>query len=96
MPRPAGQRRSARRLIACRVEAATAELGGDLRLDFAEFGDVRVEILSLVLELGDVQAAAPQELAQLLHAGAVDLIEIEQLVDLGELEAQPLAAADPA
>ena len=55
-----------------------------------------VEIATLSFEILDVQPAAAQQLAQLLHAGAVDLIEIEQLADLGQREAQPLAAQDPA
>jgi hypothetical protein len=57
--------------------------------------DVRVEIALLALEIGDVHAAAAQQLAQLLHAGAVDLVEVEQLLDLGQREAEPLAAQDP-
>ena len=57
---------------------------------------MRVEIATLAFEIGDVQPAAAQQLAQLLHAGAVDLVEVEQLADLGEREAQPLAAQDPA
>ena len=44
----------------------------------------------------DVQPAAAQQLAQLLHAGAVDMVEVEQLADLGQREAEPLAAQDPA
>ena len=43
-----------------------------------------------------MQPAAAQQLAHLLNAGAVDLVEVEQLADLGQREAQPLAAQDPA
>src|SRR5262245_49546880 len=82
--------------IAFRIDATLFELGGDLGFDVLEFRDMRVEIAALVFEIGDVQAAAPQQLAQLLHAGAVDLVEVEQLLDLGQREAEPLAAADPA
>src|SRR5215470_2164238 len=82
-------------VVAFGIDAALLELGADLGLDFLEFVDVCVEIVTLVLEIGDVQAAAAQELAQLLHAGAVDLVEVEQLLDLGERKAQALAAQDP-
>ena len=54
-----------------------------------------VEIATLSLEVGDVQAAAAQQLAQLLQAGAIDLIEIEQLADLRQRKAETRAAADP-
>src|SRR6516164_1567206 len=83
-------------VVAFGIDAALLELGRDLGLDFLEFVDVGVEIATLVLEIGDVQAAAPQKLAQLLHARAIDLVEIEQLLDLGERETEPLAAQDPA
>src|SRR5262245_21919754 len=63
--------------------------------DVLEFVDVLVEIAAPALELGDVQAAAAQKLAQLLHAGAIDLVEVEQLLDLGEREAEAVAAQDP-
>ena len=43
-----------------------------------------------------METAAAQQLAQLLHAGAVDLVKVEQLPDLGQRESQPLAAQDPA
>ena len=79
-----------------RIDAALLQLGRDLGFDFLEFADVRVEIATLALQIGDVQPAAAQQLAQLLHAGAVDLVEVEQLLDLGEREAEPLAAQDPA
>src|SRR5262249_8883065 len=79
-----------------RIDATLLELGGDLGFDVLEFRDMRVEIATLVFEIGDVQAAAPQQLAQLLHASAVDLVEVEQFLDLRQRKAQPLAAQDPA
>src|SRR5687768_988376 len=82
--------------VALGIDAALLQLGGDLRLDVLELADMRVEIAALALEVGDVQAAAAQQLAQLLQAGAIDVIEVEQLLDLGEREAEPLAAQDPA
>jgi hypothetical protein len=72
-----------------------AQLGAHLGLHFLELVDVRIEIAALALEVRDVQPAAPQELAQLLQPGAVDLIEVEELADLGQREAEPLAAQDP-
>ena len=67
------------------------EFGAHLRLHFLEFSDMGVEVAPLSFEILDVQPAAAQQLAQLLHASAVDLVEIEQLADLGQREAQPLA-----
>src|ERR1700759_862276 len=83
-------------VVAFGIDAALLELGRDLGLDFLELADVCVEIATLAFQIGDVQPAAAQELAQLLHAGAVDLVEVEQLLDLGQREAEPLAAQDPA
>src|SRR5436190_2927662 len=83
-------------VVAFGIGTALLELGGDLGFDFPEFGDVGVEIAPLAFEIGDVKPAAAQQLAQLLQAGAVDLVEVEQLLDLGEREAEPLAAQDPA
>src|SRR4029453_3834291 len=83
-------------LVALRIDAALPEFGAHLRLHFLELSNMGVEIATLSFEILDVQPAAAQQLAQLLHAGAVDLVEIEQLADLGEREAQPLAAQDPA
>jgi len=57
---------------------------------------VLVEIGALALQISDVELAAAQQFAQLLEAGAVDLIEIEQLADLRQREAEALAAQDPA
>jgi len=34
-----------------------------------------------------VRPAAPQQLAHLLNAGAINLVEVEQLSNLGKLEA---------
>src|SRR3569833_471532 len=82
-------------VVAFGIDAALLELGSHLGLDFLELADVRVEIATLAFQIRDVQPAAAQQLAQLLHAGAVDLVEIEQLLDLGEREAEPLAAQDP-
>ena len=72
-----------------------AQFGAHLDLHLLELVDVRVEIAAPALQIGDVQAAATQKLAQLLQAGAVDLVEIEKLADLGQREAEPLAAQDP-
>jgi len=72
-----------------------AQLGADLGFDFLELRNMRVEIATPAFEIGDVQPAAAQELAQLLQAGAVDLVEVEQFSNLGELETEPLAAANP-
>ena len=57
---------------------------------------MRVEVASLALQPVDMRAAAAQQLAHLLNARAIDLVEIEELVDLGQREAQPFAAQDPA
>ncbi len=57
---------------------------------------MRVEIALLAFEVVDMQAAAAQQLAELLIARAIDVIEVEQLLDLGEREAEPLATQDPA
>jgi hypothetical protein len=72
-----------------------AQLGAHLGFDFPELVDVRVEVPALAFQVRDVQPAAAQKLAQLLQAGAVDLVEIEKLADLGQREAEPLAAQDP-
>src|SRR4051812_13897145 len=82
--------------VALGIDAALLELGRDLRLDVLELADMRVEIAALALEVVDMQAAAAQQLTQLLQAGAVDMIKVEQLLDLGEREAEPLAAQYPA
>ena len=73
-----------------------AQLGAHLGFHFLELVYMGVEIATLAFQIRDVQPAAAQELAQLLQAGAVDLVEVEQLADLGQREAQPLAAQDPA
>src|SRR6266404_4124627 len=82
-------------LVTLWIDAAMLELGSDLALHFLEFADMGVEVATLALKIGDVQAAPTQQLAQLLHAGAIDLVKIEQLLDLRQRETEPLAAQDP-
>jgi len=83
-------------LIAIGVDSALAQLGRDMRLDILEVADLGVEIGPPTFEFLDMKSASAQQLAHLLQAGAIDLIEVEQLLDLGQREAEPLAAQDPA
>jgi hypothetical protein len=78
------------------IMSGVASSGRDLEFHVPEFLDMRVEVALAALEILDVQAAAAQQLAQLGHAGAIDLVEVEQFLDLGQREAEPLAAQDPA
>src|SRR5690242_14354600 len=78
------------------IDAALLELGRHMRFHVLEFLDLGIEIATATLQIVDMEPAATQELAQLLHTGAVDLVKVEQLLDLGKREAQPLAAQDPA
>ena len=62
---------------------------------FLELLYVRVEVATFLFQVSDMMPAATQQLAQLLHAGPVDLVEVEQLPNLIELEAEPLTTAKP-
>ena len=66
--------------------------GGDECFEFVNGG---VNIDALLLQLGDLRAAAVDGREPLRAAVVAEVVEIEQFLDVGEAEADPAAAQDP-
>src|SRR6185312_5485275 len=66
----------------------------EMRLDPAQLLEGERDLLALPLELGDARAAARQCGAHLLQVIGIGVVEVEQLLDVGQREAQALAAQD--
>src|SRR5690349_12219737 len=78
------------------IDAALPELGRHVRFHVLEFLDLGIEIATATLQIVDMEPAAAQELAKLLHTGTIYLVKVEQLLDLRQRKTQTLAAQDPA
>ena len=62
--------------------------------DLAQLLQGERDLVLLALELGDARPPLGERGAQLLQMIGVDVVEIEQLLDVGQREAQTLAAQD--